>query len=403
MGIGLGEAKVCLQHLLRVPATLLTIPSPQSTNYEFVLWGDGISTIIWGARQDDIMTRESWKLYCCWLRMLLRGEKATITFPVNIRRQGKSSFAMRPTMARQSTSDCIRRFNVVVIVVLLILIPISAWTGVNRHGSECARPRSHDDGAPLSSTIFHPPSDRPLRDLATSALAPAPAPRTRRSANDPLQRPRDHRPHPPLPRPLLLPPAAVVVVGCAVRDHRRRGLLRIARSSVIAPLLAVQATTRSPRPALAYTPDADPLRESLYLMSRVQEATVQQERFVERSARQEELKSKMKLTLRLVEKNYRVLDQVTYASEFVVPPSGVVEATTAGYEAADALQNAIDYVNTDGVGGLGTGPFEVGQKEYLRRNLRECRERLFDFLSYMPPDKLEGARKRVEEGACAWS
>jgi hypothetical protein len=171
---------------------------------------------------------------------------------------------------------------------------------------------------------------------------------------------------------------------------------------MIAPLVVI-ATARFPRPALAYTPDADPLRESLYLMSRVQEATVQQERFVERSAMQEELKSKMKLTLRLVEKNYRVLDQVTFASEFVVPPSGVVEATTAGYEAADALQNAIDYVNTDGVEGLGTGPFEVGQKEYLRRNLHECRERLFDFLSYMPPDKLEGARKRVEEGTCAWS
>lgn len=271
-------------------------------------------------------------------------------------------------MARQPTSDYIRRFNVVVIVILLVLIPISAWTDVNRNDSECARPRSHGGGAPLSTAICHPSSDRTHRDLATSA--PAPAPRTRRSAT-----------------------AAI---------DRRRGLLRIARSSMIAPLVVI-ATARSPRPALAYTPDADPLRESLYLMSRVQEATVQQERFVERSAMQEELKSKMKLTLRLVEKNYRVLDQVTFASEFVVPPSGVVEATTAGYEAADALQNAIDYVNTDGVEGLGTGPFEVGQKEYLRRNLRECRERLFDFLSFMPPDKLEGARKRVEEGTCGWS
>ena len=273
---------------------------------------------------------------------------------------------MRTIVARQPTPDCIRRFNVVVVVVVtvLILIPISAWTGVNRNGSECARPRSHDGFSPLSSAIFHPPTARLHHDLAT----PAPAPRTRRSATEAID--------------------------------RRRGLLRIARSLVIAPL-AVQATARSPRPALAYTPDADPLRESLYLMSRVQEATVQQERFVDRAARQEELKSKMKLTLRLVERNYRVLDQVTFASEFVVPPSGVVEATTAGYEAADALQNAIDYVNTDGVGGLGTGPFEVGQKEYLRRNLRECRERLFDFLSYMPQDKLEEARKRVEEGACA--
>lgn len=101
----------------------------------------------------------------------------------------------------------------------------------------------------------------------------------------------------------------------------------------------------------------------------------------------------MKLTLRLVEKNYRLLDQITFASEFVTPSSKVVEATTAGYAAADALQNAIDFVNSD----LRQGDFEKGQKEYLTSNLSESRERIFDFLSYMPQGKLEEARKRVEE------
>lgn len=71
----------------------------------------------------------------------------------------------------------------------------------------------------------------------------------------------------------------------------------------------------------------------------------------------------------------------------------MVESTAAGFEAADALQNAIDYVNE----GLKQGPFEKGQKEFLTSNLSECRERLFEFLAYMPKDKLEGARKRVEE------
>ena len=119
---------------------------------------------------------------------------------------------------------------------------------------------------------------------------------------------------------------------------------------------------------------------------------------MDRAIRQETLKSKMKLTLKLVEKNYRILDQVTYASGYVIPYTNVVEASSAGYEAAEALQNAIDYVNSEN-GGLGYGPFVDGQKEYLKSNLRMCRERLFDFLSYMPSDKLEDARKRVEEGA----
>ena len=89
----------------------------------------------------------------------------------------------------------------------------------------------------------------------------------------------------------------------------------------------------------------------------------------------------MKLTLRLVEKNYRLLDQITYASEYIAPSSSnsVVDATTAGYEAAEALQNAIDYVNSNN---LGEGELKDEQKEYLKTNIHICRERLFDFLAY---------------------
>ena len=171
--------------------------------------------------------------------------------------------------------------------------------------------------------------------------------------------------------------------------NRRAVLERLSFVSFGSLLLEAQ----KPSPAAAYTPDPDRLKESLYLMSRVQEATVLQERFVGRATLQEELKSKMKLTLRLVEKNYRLLDQVIFASEFVQPAESVVDATAAGYEAAEALQNAIDYVNAD----LKSGPFEKGQKEYLVTNLKECRENLFAFLDYMPEDKLESARRRVEK------
>ena len=168
---------------------------------------------------------------------------------------------------------------------------------------------------------------------------------------------------------------------------------RDAIQHIIQVPVATVVLTQSAHPALAYTPDSDPLKESLYLMSRVQEATVQQERFVNRATEQDALKNKMKLTLRLVEKNYRLLDQITFASEYVTPSSALVDATSAGFESAEALQNAIDYVKSD----LKSGPFETDQKEYLISNLKECRERLFDFLDYMPQDKLLAARKRVEE------
>ena len=158
--------------------------------------------------------------------------------------------------------------------------------------------------------------------------------------------------------------------------------------------VAFLTSTITSQPSNAYTPDQNPLRESLYLISRVQEATVQQERFVNRASQQDVLKNKMKLTLRLVEKNYKLLDQITLCANYVTPEDKVVDATTFGYEAAEALQTAIDYVNSE----LGSGDFKKDQKEYLISNLKESRERLFDFLDFMPKDELLAARKRVEEG-----
>jgi len=152
--------------------------------------------------------------------------------------------------------------------------------------------------------------------------------------------------------------------------------------------------TRPPS-ASAYTPDSDPLRESLYLMSRVQEASVQQQRLIANGKLQEELKTKMTLSLRLVERSYRLVDQINFASRFISSDNSedLVIAVAAGNEAADALQSAIDYVRED----LQSGPIGKDQKEFLTEAMIETREKLFVFLSYMPPQKLAEARIRVEE------
>jgi hypothetical protein len=149
----------------------------------------------------------------------------------------------------------------------------------------------------------------------------------------------------------------------------------------------------TPQVAVAYTPDPDKLQESLYLISRVQEATVQQERFVNGAKMQEDLKNKMKLTLKLVEKNYLLLDQISFCSGFVEPKDELVRASEAGFEAADTLQGAIDFVKND----LGSGPLTDRQRDFLTNSMQTTREELFIFLMYMPQDKLQNARLRVED------
>lgn len=165
------------------------------------------------------------------------------------------------------------------------------------------------------------------------------------------------------------------------------------RSALIAPVLVmapVLAPITSPA-AYAYTPDPDPLKESLYLMSRVQEATCLQERYIEKSRPPIQ---KMKLTLRLVDRSYRLLDQVNYISKFLDSDT-VVEATQLGYEAADALQEAIDFVNGFKQDG---SAMTLEQRDFLKESLTETREKIFDFLAYLPDQgKVLAARTRVEE------
>ena len=173
----------------------------------------------------------------------------------------------------------------------------------------------------------------------------------------------------------------------------RRDALRRTASASIAAALAGFGGAFPPQPALAYTPDSDKLRESLYLMSRVQESTVQLERLIKNSKTQEELKPKLKLKLKLVQASYRLQDQINYASQFVDPPDGLVAATEAGNIAVSSLQDAVVFVRDELPG---TGPITTEQREFLNESLQNTRDALFTFLDYMPKEKLEAARKRVE-------
>lgn len=168
------------------------------------------------------------------------------------------------------------------------------------------------------------------------------------------------------------------------RAHLRHGLALISAGALLPPTTLL--------PAFAYTPDPDPLQESLYLISRVQEATVLQERYINRKSPPLQ---KMKLTLRLVDRSYKLLDQVTLVTQYITDSNDLVAATQVGNEAADRLQEAIDFVYGFQQDASAVTP---AQKDFVTAALHDTRELLFDFCAYLPnQSKLANARRRVEE------
>jgi hypothetical protein len=181
-------------------------------------------------------------------------------------------------------------------------------------------------------------------------------------------------------------------VGYAFSAHHPSSHLQLGRRDAISMgILTLFPISLASLASYAYTPDSDALRESLYLLCRVQEATCLQERYIQKKAPPIQ---KMKLTLRLVDRSYRLLDQINYISKFI-PPDDIVLAVQVGNEAVDSLQDAIDFVNQYDKGG---DSMTVSQREFLIESLANAREKLFEFVAYLPnQDKLQEARLRVQE------
>eukprot|EP00913_Durusdinium_trenchii_P022188 g20848.t1 len=94
--------------------------------------------------------------------------------------------------------------------------------------------------------------------------------------------------------------------------------------------------------------DVDELEKALYLISRVQEATVQQERLVSTGKFKETTLHVVKSeqlpeALNMMMDNYRLADQVVTAAGYVEPKENIVKASQVGNDAVEVLETAKEY------------------------------------------------------------
>eukprot|EP00448_Togula_jolla_P024354 CAMPEP_0170579920 /NCGR_PEP_ID=MMETSP0224-20130122/6238_1 /TAXON_ID=285029 /ORGANISM="Togula jolla, Strain CCCM 725" /LENGTH=254 /DNA_ID=CAMNT_0010902971 /DNA_START=60 /DNA_END=824 /DNA_ORIENTATION=- len=135
------------------------------------------------------------------------------------------------------------------------------------------------------------------------------------------------------------------------------------------------------------------LQEALYLISRVQEATAQEERLVSTGKFKDVQRNKIKLALNMMENNYRLSDQIVTAAAYVEPKSSVIAASEIGKEAVDALMTAQDYFAKD----LKVAALSDDQRKFLVTAMKTCRSKLDSFLAYLPSGEVSVARRRVEQ------
>jgi len=173
----------------------------------------------------------------------------------------------------------------------------------------------------------------------------------------------------------------------------RRGILESAAAGL------VLSTTTTPSRVFAEdlvteTVEARPCNENLYMILRVQEATQQETRLVSSGKFRDLQRANVKLAVNLMLKNYALLDNVLAASALSGPGKSY-EASTAGRDAVDALQQILEYfdssarsLNVETIGGE--------KLDFVLRALDASNSNLEKFLSYMPADELRKAQKVVD-------
>lgn len=137
----------------------------------------------------------------------------------------------------------------------------------------------------------------------------------------------------------------------------------------------------------------DKLKEALYYVSRVQEATAQQERLVTTGKFKDTQRNNIKMALNMMLENYRLNDRIVAASAYVTPQANVLKASQAGTEAVEVLQTAQEYFAKK----LEVSGLTDDQRQFILTAMKSTRDKLDGFLKYMPEDVVQAARRQVEE------
>jgi len=137
----------------------------------------------------------------------------------------------------------------------------------------------------------------------------------------------------------------------------------------------------------------DKLKENLYYISRVQEATVQEERLVSTGKFKDVQRNSIRMALSMMLENYKLSDNIVAAAAYATPQANVLKASQSGTEAVEALQTAQEYFAKD----LKVSGLTDEQRQFILTAMKATRSKLDGFLTYMPADVLSAARKQVED------
>ncbi|EKX45360.1 hypothetical protein GUITHDRAFT_108628 [Guillardia theta CCMP2712] len=141
--------------------------------------------------------------------------------------------------------------------------------------------------------------------------------------------------------------------------------------------------------------DADPLKTAIVAILRIQEATLQEARLINTGNFRDLQRNNIKMATKMMIENYKMNDIITKASAFA-KPNQINDCSQIGREAVQDLQTILDYFDEQ-PRELKVSELSADKKEFVIKALTSCRQKLDQFLSYFPTEKIAEGRKQVME------
>eukprot|EP00667_Euglena_gracilis_P013775 EG_transcript_14242 len=167
---------------------------------------------------------------------------------------------------------------------------------------------------------------------------------------------------------------------------------RRAAGSLWAAALGASALAAPSASALAI-----PLRDCLYNILRVQEATQQERRLISTGLYKDVQRANVKLAIRMLLDNYRLADCFGNAATYIQDPVKQGQALQVGQVAAENLYTILEYFDASNVDNLKVGEELYGERRQLvTGGLESVSARIDEFVAFFPKAEVQAVRDLID-------
>jgi len=167
--------------------------------------------------------------------------------------------------------------------------------------------------------------------------------------------------------------------------------------TLTASMIGFSTLPFTPRPSNAIY-DNDPLKDNLYFIIRVKEATLQESRLISGGRYKDVQRANVKLAIRFMINNYQLSDRIIASSNFISDFGKRQRATETGMSVVENLTTIMEYFDAGGVENLKVGASGMGGKEPLvKKGLESAGKKIDDFLTYFPESEVSAVKEFIAE------